>query len=102
MSEETGTETVAETLLANNRKILCKKSCKTRGKEDSSVVTKTATKSEMNSYEFAASTPETQRDSVTLTLRKDGFAAYRETNTLRTDATRFQIAMSYGNVLILE
>ena len=50
----------------------------------------------MKTYTFHSSVPEAMRDSITLTLRKDGFQASRETDTLRTDATQAQIALSSG------
>jgi hypothetical protein len=54
----------------------------------------------MNNFEFHPATTEGQRDSAVLTLRKDGFTASRETNTLRTDATRAQVAFSVGGSVL--
>lgn len=58
-------------------------------------------KEPMHLYQFRDTAPEVQRDSLTLTLRKDGFKASRETDTLRTNATLAQIALSYGHSLIV-
>lgn len=50
----------------------------------------------MQNYNFHSAAPEAMRDSLVLTLRKDGFSATRETDTLRTNATQAQIALSFG------
>jgi len=50
----------------------------------------------MQTFKFNKNLVEVQKDSVVLTLRKDGFVASRETETLRTNATQSQIALSCG------
>lgn len=51
----------------------------------------------MRTYQFTSSATEAMCDLAVIQLRKDGFNAYRETNTLHTDASVFQIAMATGN-----
>lgn len=51
----------------------------------------------MKTYDFDKNTPEIQRDAITLGLRRDGFIASRETDTLRTDAKPVEIALSCGH-----
>ena len=55
----------------------------------------------MNTYTFSTHTTEVQRDSVVLSLRKAGFTSSREVDTLRTNASIADIALTYGNALVI-
>lgn len=50
-------------------------------------------------YEFDKTVSEARRDFIVLQLRRDGFSASREVDTLRTDATIGEIAISTGHGL---
>ena len=52
-------------------------------------------------YTFSKHTTEAQRDSAVLSLRKAGFTASREVDTLRTNASTADIALTYGNALVI-
>jgi hypothetical protein len=56
----------------------------------------------MREYLFTPYTSEAQRDSVTLTLRKAGFTASRETCTLRTNASLAAIGLAYGTTSVVD
>ena len=55
----------------------------------------------MKHYTFNSHTPDSMRDSVVISLRKDGYVAYRETNTLVTNATLLGIALSCGTSTVI-
>ena len=50
----------------------------------------------MNTYTYASTATEAQRDYAVLALRADGYSASRETDTIRTNASRSEYAMSTG------
>ena len=52
-----------------------------------------------NTYTFNHQITEAGRDALVLTLRNDGFSASREAETLRTDASLGEIALSWGTAL---
>lgn len=54
----------------------------------------------MNTYTFHKSATEAQRDGAVLSLRKDGFSASREAETLRTDANGGNVALATGGAVI--
>lgn len=55
----------------------------------------------MRTYQFAATAPEGQRDAVVLSLRKGGYKACRETDTLFTTATLTGIGLCYGTTSVV-
>ena len=56
----------------------------------------------MKKYTFAKTTRENRRNSVVLSLRRDGYIAYCEDNKLVTNATVLGVALSCGTSLVLE
>lgn len=50
-------------------------------------------------YTFSSHTTEHQRDCIVLSLRKAGHSASRESDTLRTNASRTELALAWGNAL---
>lgn len=56
----------------------------------------------MNVFYFSEHVGQIQRDGIVLALRKAGFSASREVNTLRTNATRAQIALAWGHGLSIQ
>jgi len=56
----------------------------------------------MKTMKFAKQTTEIQRDAIVISLRKAGYFASRETDTLRTDASRLAIGMVWGCTLCVE
>lgn len=53
-------------------------------------------------YTFHPSTTEAQRTALVLTLRKNGYSAYREQDELVTDATLCGIGLSYGTSTVID
>lgn len=51
----------------------------------------------MKTYYFKKSFTEIQRDSLTLSLRKAGYSAYAETDSVSTNASRVEIALIWGS-----
>ena len=47
----------------------------------------------MKRYTFNSHTPDSMLDGVVISLRKDGYVAYRETNTLVTNATYYLVEL---------
>ena len=50
-----------------------------------------------NLHRFAGSLSPEKRDEIVMALRRSGFQASRETDTIRTTATRLQIVMNCGH-----
>jgi hypothetical protein len=51
----------------------------------------------MTQYRFAVSMAEADRDRLTISLRRDGYMAWRDDTTLFTDAIPLAIGLTHGN-----
>jgi hypothetical protein len=55
----------------------------------------------MKRYIIRSEMPESRRAALTITLRKAGFSAYLEDACIVTNATLFQIALTWGTAIEL-
>ncbi len=55
----------------------------------------------MKRYNFRKAIPQYRRDNVVLSLRRDGYVAYREDDILVTNATVLGVALSCGTSTVL-
>ena len=56
----------------------------------------------MKTMQFRNELSETQRDALVLTLRKAGYSASRESDTITTNASITEIALVWGNSMAVK